>query len=105
MLLFPRAYSLRCYKPKDEGKKTLSLFYCPFFTMDTRSILMKNLAVIHWDTNDFLAATAKSSKGIYLTYWCKVLGKGNRLKNLRRQLKKKKKAQSDVLLKVHGDKV
>ena len=40
-----------------------------FFTMDTRSIIMKNLAVIHWDTNDFLAATAKSSKGIYLTYW------------------------------------
>lgn len=84
MLSFPRAYSLRCYKPKDEGKKTFSLFNVLFFTMDTRSIIMKNLAVIHWDTNDFLAATAKSSKGIYLTYWYKVLSQGNLLKKLRR---------------------
>ena len=91
MLLFPRAYSLRCYKPKDEGKKTFSLFYCPFFTMDTRSILMKNLAVIHWDTNDFLAATAKSSKGIYLTYWYKVLSQGNLLKKIKTIAKKERK--------------
>ena len=51
--------------------------------MDTRSIIMKNLAVIHWDTNDFLAATVKSSKGIYLTYWYKVLSQGNLLKKIK----------------------
>ena len=54
---------------KGRRKENFLAFLMSFFTMDTRSILMKNLAVIHWDTNDFLAATAKSSKGIYLTYW------------------------------------
>ena len=59
--------------------------------MDTRSIIMKNLAVIHWDTNDFLAATAKSSKGIYLTYWYKVLSQGNLLKKIKTIAKKERK--------------
>lgn len=54
---------------KGRRKENFLAFLMSFFTMDTRSILMKNLAVIHWDTNDCLAATAKSSKGIYLTYW------------------------------------
>ena len=55
---------------KERRKENFLAFLMSFFfTVDTRSIIMKNLAVIHWDTNDFLAATAKSSKGIYLTYW------------------------------------
>ena len=47
---------------KGRRKENFLAFLMSFFTMDTRSTLMKNLAVIHWDTNDFLAAQQSLQK-------------------------------------------